>query len=94
MKRQKTGKFKKKSCKINNTKSITNTERNKDEVDDMFNSKLATGGTSKDQSICFHGNFHNVPNSNPSKRDVENEKLVYFAIAREWRMVGPGTFRE
>ncbi len=87
-------KFKNKFCRINNSISIVNTERNKNEVEDMFSSELAPRDTGRDQSICSRGNLHHVHGSNSSKRDDENQKLVYFAIAREWRMVGPGTFRE
>jgi len=37
---------------------------------------------------------HRLTNKFFDENSTENEKWVYFAIARRWRKVGPGLFRK
>jgi len=84
----------KKSCNNNTLKCAAKTESKKDEVEGMVSSELGTESTNKDQNVWLQSNCFHLSGSNSSKQDVDEEKLVYFAIAREWRLVGPGAFRE
>ena len=94
MKHRMNSKIDKKSCKINKLKFAANTERNKDRVEGMVYSELGTESAIKDQNVCLQSNCYHLSGSNSPNQNVNDEKLVYFAIAREWKLVGPGAFWE
>ena len=60
----------------------------------MFCSDFITEGAIIKQNIITPNNYQHPPGTNSSKMKVDEEKLVYFVVAKKWRMVGPGVFRK